>query len=425
MGKTQSLTAVIVAAAVAMTACGGGGTGAAEQKELSVWFNDPGPKLQETVKGLISGFEKANPGVKVSLRFIGGADTHQQFVTAIAGGAPPCVATLGNTWTPEFAQMGALAPVDLTPEQAKQKFVGSMVDSVTNDGKIYGYPYNVANRALVYRKDLLEKSGLDVPKTWDETKAAAAKLAADNKAEGIAGFGIVGGEIWYYLPMVWNWGGEIATQQDGKWTATMNTPQAKAAFDFYASMVRDDKVAPAESAGWLGPDAVKSLGLGKVAMGLFGPWQIKQLVAEKPELKEQLGVALIPSGPSGNNDTFAGGSNLVVFNQCQAKAEATALLHYMVQPQNVTQYTSGIGMLPAALDGMKAEAETGSFADDLFRPFVEQAQHTRYIPTDPGWGRIEGKGSIINAMQALIGGKSDVNTTMSDLNTEMNAAFGG
>jgi N,N'-diacetylchitobiose transport system substrate-binding protein len=416
------IAATMVGAMVTLAGCSGD-SGSSGEKTLDVWFNDPGTQLQPVIRKVMTDFESSHSEVKINLRFVGGADTHQQYLTAVAGGAPPCVAQLGNTWTPEFASMGALAPMDLGLDDAKQQYVGSMVDSATMDGKLYGYPYNVGNRAFVYRKDLLAKSGLQVPKTWEEVAAAARKLAADNKAAGIAGFGIMGGEIWQYLPLVWNWGGDIATKNGDKWQPAMNSPQAKAAFDWYARLLKVDKVSPSDTANWVAADGTKAFALGKVAMGIYASFQLKSMLAQAPDLKDKIGVVELPMGPGGNNDTFAGGSNLVVFQDCKDIDDAMALVHEMVKPANVTGYTQGIGMLPASLAGIEQEQTSGSFADPLFKPFGDQAKHTRYVPADPHWGQVEGSGAIVNAMQALMGGKSDLNSVMDKLNSEITETF--
>jgi ABC-type glycerol-3-phosphate transport system substrate-binding protein len=44
------------------------------------------------------------------------------------------------------------------------------------NGKRYGIPMVMTTPILAYRKDLLEAAGLDVPKTWDEYREAAAKM---------------------------------------------------------------------------------------------------------------------------------------------------------------------------------------------------------------------------------------------------------
>ena len=54
----------------------------------------------------------------------------------------------------------------------------SLVEAGTYDGKFYGVPYYAGARVVLYRKDLFEASGLEVPTTIDEM------LAAGDDAEG-------------------------------------------------------------------------------------------------------------------------------------------------------------------------------------------------------------------------------------------------
>ena len=141
---------------------------------------DPGsPKIQGVVKQYGNDFEAKNPGTKVAIQFVPWAQAHDKFVTAIAGGKVPDVAEMGTTWTPEFADQGGLV------EQAKigeGEYVSSLVDAATLNDKVYGKPWYAGARALIYRKDLLEKAGVEPPTTWDDVKAAA--KAIESKVGG-------------------------------------------------------------------------------------------------------------------------------------------------------------------------------------------------------------------------------------------------
>lgn len=53
------------------------------------------------------------------------------------------------------------------------------------NGKRYGLPMVMTTPILAYRKDLLEAAGLDVPKTWDEYREAAAKLHSSDVAGNV------------------------------------------------------------------------------------------------------------------------------------------------------------------------------------------------------------------------------------------------
>jgi multiple sugar transport system substrate-binding protein len=56
-------------------------------------------------------------------------------------------------------------------------------------GTIIGINYHAGGQGVVYRKDLLQQAGLDVPKTWDDYLAAA--KATTNKDKGVYGTAVV------------------------------------------------------------------------------------------------------------------------------------------------------------------------------------------------------------------------------------------
>src|SRR5205085_282053 len=108
---------------------------------------------------------------------------HAKLLTSVVGGIPPDISQLGTTWMAEFAAMRALAPLDeKAAASAKARpaafFPGSLQTCYV-DGKLYGIPWYVDTRVLFYRKDLLAEVGFkDAPKTWEELKTAARRLAA-------------------------------------------------------------------------------------------------------------------------------------------------------------------------------------------------------------------------------------------------------
>src|SRR5262245_57087688 len=166
-----AIAAFVLAAAVA--ACGSDDSNTQSSKQdstnnasklsgsIDVWIMDPGsPKIQDVVKQYGTDFEAAHPGTKINIQFVPWAQAHDKFVTAIAGGKVPDVAEMGTTWTPEFADQGGLTE---QPKISKGDYVSSLVDAATLNGKVYGKPWYAGARALMYRKDILEKAGISTP----------------------------------------------------------------------------------------------------------------------------------------------------------------------------------------------------------------------------------------------------------------------
>ena len=120
---------------------------------------------------------------------------------------------MGTTWTPEFADQGGLVE---QPKIAKGDYVSSLVDAATLDGKVYGKPWYAGARALIYRKDMLEKAGVQPPKTWDDMMAAAKAIKAKVGRASIP-VSFTGLSEHMYLPTIWQAGGQIATQDGETW----------------------------------------------------------------------------------------------------------------------------------------------------------------------------------------------------------------
>ncbi|HVW34981.1 MAG TPA: extracellular solute-binding protein, partial [Acidimicrobiia bacterium] len=200
---------------------------------LQVWIMEPGsPELRAFFTSATAGYEAAHPGQRVAVQFVPWASAHDQFVTAVGGGQVPDVAEMGSTWTPEFADIGALEPEDLSGH-----YVQSLVDAATVGGKVYGVPWYAGARALIYRADVLRSLGLSAPTTWAELVTVGRAI---RDRTGLAAFGVAGNAEHYVLPMVWQNGGELAYRRDGVWRSGMDSPAAVAAVQFYADLYRTE-----------------------------------------------------------------------------------------------------------------------------------------------------------------------------------------
>ncbi|RKQ87721.1 carbohydrate ABC transporter substrate-binding protein (CUT1 family) [Solirubrobacter pauli] len=424
--------AVAILLATVVAACGGDdGEGAAKnastdggekaaklEGSISVWIMDPGsPKIQGVVKQYGTDFEAAHPGTKVDIQFVPWAQAHDKFVTAIAGGKVPDVAEMGTTWTPEFADQGALLE---QPEIAKDDYVSSLVDAATLDGKVYGKPWYAGARSLIYRKDLLEKAGVEPPKTWDDMEAAAKAIKAKDK--GVYPVGFTGLSEHMYLPTIWQAGGEIATQDGDTWKSALNSPEAAQALDWYASFYKDGYV-PKAAIGWEEPDAQTAFINGDIAMLIAGGWGYNSIIATKPELEEKIGTALTPTGPSGKGTAFAGGSHLVQFTESGNHDLGAAFVDFMLEPDQLNKFTSEIGFLPGTTAGIQA---SGYLEDEQRKPFAEQLLNASAVyPPSPKWGGLEGANIFDGQIQKVMKGEETGQQAAANLATKMDEEFAG
>lgn len=92
------------------------------------------------------------------------------------------------------------------------------------------HPWYAANRVVIYRKDLFEQAGITAPpRTRAEWLAATEKLNADGN-QGI----YLAGQDWYTLAgFIWDEGGDLATEDGGRWEGALDTRAALRGMDFY------------------------------------------------------------------------------------------------------------------------------------------------------------------------------------------------
>src|SRR5581483_4367025 len=372
------------------------------------------PELRTFFTTATARFEAAHPGMRVSVQFVPWASAHDQFVTAIGGGQTPDVAEMGSTWTPEFADIGALEPVELTG-----RYVPSLVDAATLGGKVYGVPWYAGARALIYRADVLGSLGLPVPSTWNDLLTVG--RAIRDRAH-MPAFGVAGNAEHYVLPMVWQNGGEIAERKAGVWRSEMSSPPAVAAVQFYADLFRTEHFAPAGALSWNARDVRQAFEAGNLAMMIGGAWDLRAVLAAHPELAGKVGTALLPAGPGGDRDTFAGGSHLVVFNGTKKEALARRYIAFLLDPARVAAFTGKIGFLPGRRDAIAGATP----ADPLYRTFTAQlADHSRPYPPTREWGSFEADGLFTSAVQQVMAGKKTAGQALAAVAKTMDAAFSG
>jgi N,N'-diacetylchitobiose transport system substrate-binding protein len=268
---------------------------------------------------------------------------------------------------------------------------------------------------------VFKKAGIaEPPKTWDELKAAAA--AIKQKGGGIYPIALNGLTEHYYLPTIWQAGGEIATQDGDSWKAAVDSPEAVQAIDYYTSFYKQGYT-PKAAIGWEEPDAQEAFINGDIAMLIAGGWTYNSIIQTKPELKSKIGTALAPAGPSGKDTAFAGGSHLVVFKESKNTEAANAFVDFMLEPANLNKFTSEIGFLPGTVAGIE---ESGYLEDPVRKPFAEQLlEHSAVYPPSPRWGALEGANIFDGVIQNVMKGKETPQQAAQSLAEKMDEEFAG
>ncbi|MFF2031324.1 extracellular solute-binding protein [Arthrobacter sp. NPDC058192] len=279
MNTRRKMTAVLAMAVVVpltFTACGsgagGGASSGAEVKSLTVldsYNNEPD-------KGILqASIDKcaAKVGVTIERTTVPGKDRMQTVLQRSSSKTLPDVLMLDNPEVKDVATTGALTPLgDYRVDTSA--FAGNSLDAVTQDGQVYGLPLPADTLGLFYNTDMLAAAGIAPPKTWDELKAAAAKLTKGDQY-GLAFSAAATYEgAWQFLPFMWTNGGD---------ETKLDSPEVKGALQFFVDLVNSGSVSKSV-VNWNQADVKDQFLAGKAAMMINGPWQIPAL-AKVPSVK--------------------------------------------------------------------------------------------------------------------------------------------
>lgn len=206
--RFHAAASVVLAAAMALAGCsGGGGTepakpggepagnasggqGGGQQVILSMhsW------RVEDTegYKQIIKAFEADNPNIKIEFKPFKATEYNTILNTALQSDSGPDILQL-RPYAPgvSLAEAGYLEPLDGVA--GISSFPKDVLAAATGkDGKVYGVPLSLNSTQFYYNKKIFEENGLKEPKSWDELIATSKAL----KEKGIVPISFGAKEGW-------------------------------------------------------------------------------------------------------------------------------------------------------------------------------------------------------------------------------------
>ncbi len=366
--------------------------------------------LSSPIDTLLAEFEQKQR-LRVRLRYTDWVNGWQEVVNYSLHHTEPHITHIGMTWVSSLMRMNALRPFypkEINALGGAAAFMPAAWQSLTDaEGLAWGLPWTSYTFLLAYRRDLLEKAGVDEATAFSTAQALENTLAA-LKDSGVA--------IPWAIPVnqahtdtlhfsaswLWGAGGKIASD-NGK-SPLFAEPQAlaglKSFFDLHRFMPPDASQKTADELRglfWSGEAAVTLCGVDE-------PY-IRQTAPEgAPEIFERIGFAPVPGVP------WVGGDGLVVWRRAQdslaLEQAAVALASYLVSPPVQRTYCQMIKNhhKPTRLDVLPDLPQQGSSLTNAVKQALTSGRSYRPIPL---WGRIEGQlsGALNFVWEEVLAGK--------------------
>jgi N,N'-diacetylchitobiose transport system substrate-binding protein len=404
---------VAAAALVAVLAAVVAASGLASTKDqsITVWLQvDAQNGWPAAVKAANTAFQQQHQGVDVKVQYQTWGEHLTKLDASLAGGNSPDVVELGNTETVKYMANGALA--DLT--SAKSQFPNSktwlkgLADSGVFNGKTYAVPYYAGARAVIYNVDLYKQAGVSTraPKSLAQFLANGKKLMKKHADDPNFSALYWPGRYWYGgMSFVYDYGGQIAVQKNGKWQGALSSPQAQAGLAELKTVVRS-----LSRANFTGDEAHPQQALvfakGHVASFYGNGWEWPYALDKKlgnPALAGHVGAFPMPSHTPGKYmPTFLGGSDLAVPITSKNKQLAIDWIKDFTSTASETLIAKA-GNIPNTTTLVNINASKPQLA-----AFARAAKYSWFVPTAKNWVNVENANVLQSMLSRILSGHESI-----------------
>ena len=227
-------------------------SGMASAETLTIATVNNGDMIR--MQGLTEDFTSKNPDIQLEWVTLEENVLRERVTTDIAtGGGQYDILTIGNYEVPIWAKQSWLLELDgLGDNYDVDDLLPAIRGGLSVEGKLYAAPFYGESAMIMYRTDLFEKAGLEMPEspTWEFIGDAARKITDRNAdINGICLRGKAGwGENMAFITALTNsFGGRWF---DENWQPQFDQPEWKEALQFYVDLMKDAGPAGASSNGF-------------------------------------------------------------------------------------------------------------------------------------------------------------------------------
>jgi multiple sugar transport system substrate-binding protein len=314
VSRPLGAVALATAGLAALAGCaggGGGGGGALGSGETLTIITSQAP-WNPAYEAVVKAFQEET-GIKVDVRSFPNDDVKTQMLNDIqSGNLTYDVYQINEPDVAQFAVNGWLQPfTEIDPDYALDDEVFTYDDipywndetkTFDEGGELVAVPLMGNLQLIIYREDIYEELGLEVPTTWEEViengravqEAEALPYGFVNRLQGTPGASAVSYD---FMPFFNSQGATWFVDEGTDWTPNVNTPEGIRAAELF------------REAATLGPADTKALGQAQaIAVMQAGDSAQLQVVAAAANSMQdeansnvvgQVGYAPLPAGPNG------------------------------------------------------------------------------------------------------------------------------
>lgn len=284
------------------------------QVTVSNWPNkNADPKNYELWEKRRAEFMEANPDIEIV------PDEWQfdlkTFLPKAEGGTLPTIYQSFYTEAKKIKEFKYAA--DITQQAREYGFYDNInehiLDSVSENGKIYLIPQSVYTMGLFINMRLFREAGLVdendtpiIPQTWEELAETSRVIKEKTGKAGFVFPSAENGGGWIFTVLGWSFGTNFMEQKDGKWVSTFASPEGVATLQYLKDLKWKDNVLPA-NAKINNAEVVRLLATDQAAMALVHSGQLDGFHTQYGMSFEDIAYAKLPAGPQKRVTLMGGG----------------------------------------------------------------------------------------------------------------------
>lgn len=297
-------------------------------------------------------------------------------------------------------------------------FYPAMLKASTFGGKVYSFPTDGGDYAIIYNKKLFSKAGItSTPTTWSQLASDAKKLTTGGRYGFYVPFGTNEWTVWTWESMLWSERGHLLNSKQTK--VAFGTPAGVAALNVWLKMLKDHVAYPSSLANSSQNAGYPGFQSGKIAMYIDGSYDLG--IDDKALGKANVGVFAFPKTKTSAMNTGTNVSFMLKGSKAQEQGE-WAFLHYMTEASVQAKWDVATGFLPT----VKSVVDTSAYksfeaTDPRLKVFVDELAHAHTRPSIKAYAQMSA--AIGQQLDAAFLGKESASAAISTAASNANQAL--
>lgn len=314
--------------------------------EVIFWtlqMSDFAPYMNKVIKE----FEAQNPQIKIKWVDVPFSEGEKRTLASVLSDNPPDLINLNPDFSALLAQRGALYEIH---QEYTQQFNKEIINSLKYNGKLYSLPWYATSAVTIYNKELLKKSGVSMPLTYEDIALIAPEIKEKTGA-------------YVLLPNI--------TENDtmlrilnkyGVTASNINSEKSVYVFDYFKSLY-DKALIPKESVTQTHREALEKYMAEQIVFFQAGANFLNMIKENAPLTYKNTDVAPQITGELGQYDFSL--MNFVIPVRAKHKEEALKFALFLTNYENQLELAKLTNVLAVNEQTLKDDFYTSYDKDDL------------------------------------------------------------